>query len=611
MLRCPDLECQFENPSDHRFCQKCGKSLTQSECGACGAILDFDQDVCTCGVPSPHRFRALFLSQTTPPTVGDYLDQDGRYRLLHLEADGSSGVVLDENPFATTYLDWALRDQVSTIPASVPRETIPYLIADKSDDHGGLVPKLEDAWIQEGRSVVLLENRQDWLRLTDCLHQPDIDGVQGVQWLGEIARAWHYLTTQESGVVGSVLRAENWRMDAYGTMGLSQLYRDSDPGPSLGDLGGFLRDLLAEVGFYQNNARLQEWIQALAEGSTIHLEDFQNQLLVFLEQENAEVTGEGADLPEESWDDQTQPLFGDTHAEDRMVYSSGDEEQPTVVLPMQLRSLDQAALTDIGQQRDHNEDFFALTTEVRRSENPQGTVVEAKGLYVVCDGMGGHAAGEVASTMATHRLCEYFQNEEVWGREGLPNEDVLVQGILAANEALYQINLDNARSGSGRMGTTLVMALVHNNQVAIAHVGDSRVYRVSSKWGLEQLTVDHEVGQREIERGVDPEIAYGRPDAYQLTQALGPRNNDFVAPNVLYVDLQEDTILLLCSDGLSDNDLVETYWQDKLLPLLSSRANLDEGVNELIALANEHNGHDNITALVVRVKVRPNLDQPF
>jgi serine/threonine protein phosphatase PrpC len=139
-------------------------------------------------------------------------------------------------------------------------------------------------------------------------------------------------------------------------------------------------------------------------------------------------------------------------------------------------------------------------------------------------------------------------------------------------------------------------------------VGDSRLYRLTRKRGLEQLTVDHEVGERERQRGVDPEIAYSRPDAYQLTQALGPRSEQFVNPDVQFLELNEDTLFVLCSDGLSDNDLIETHWQTHLAPLLSSRANLEQGILQLIELANEHNGHDNITALLIRVKVRPNFE---
>jgi protein phosphatase len=153
------------------------------------------------------------------------------------------------------------------------------------------------------------------------------------------------------------------------------------------------------------------------------------------------------------------------------------------------------------------------------------------------------------------------------------------------------------------------MVLIQDTQAVVAHVGDSRLYRISRTQGLEQVTVDHEVGQREIKRGIEAAIAYSRPDAYQLTQALGPRNEHFVVPDLQFFELDEDTLLLLCSDGLSDNDLIEKNWQTHLKPLLSSRTNLEQGANELIELANQYNGHDNITAVLIRAKVRPDLEQ--
>jgi protein phosphatase len=124
------------------------------------------------------------------------------------------------------------------------------------------------------------------------------------------------------------------------------------------------------------------------------------------------------------------------------------------------------------------------------------------------------------------------------------------------------------------------------------------------------MTIDHEVGQREIARGVEPSIAYSRPDAYQLTQALGPRDNNMVDPDVQFFKIHEDTLFILASDGLSDNNLLETHWRSHLEPLLSSNANLEKGVSELIDLANKYNGHDNITAVLIRAKVRSNGDNP-
>ncbi len=293
------------------------------------------------------------------------------------------------------------------------------------------------------------------------------------------------------------------------------------------------------------------------------------------------------------------------------------DDMPTIVLPMQLFSLEDAGRTDIGRQREHNEDNFGIETQVIKSEQPTGKAVRARGIYILCDGMGGHAGGEVASALAVDTLKHYFQlywqNTPVVGPPGqvtsqLPPADVIRDAIQQANKAIYDINQQAARSGSGRMGTTLVLALVHDTEVAIAHVGDSRLYRYTRKYGLEQLTIDHEVGQREIQRGVDPAIAYGRPDAYQLTQALGPRNEDFIQPDIQFLELNEDTLLLIASDGLTDNDLLEVHCQTHIDPMMSSQMNLDKGVSQLIDLANEHNGHDNITAIAVRAKVRPNLE---
>ena len=283
-----------------------------------------------------------------------------------------------------------------------------------------------------------------------------------------------------------------------------------------------------------------------------------------------------------------------------------NDDSPTIVLPMQLLGLEDAGATDIGRQRDHNEDSFSIRSEIRKLEGSKGRSLNAKGLYVLCDGMGGHAGGEVASALAVDTLQQYFDQE--W-QDKLPSQESIRTAILQANQAIYDRNQENARSGSGRMGTTLVLVLVQDTEVAIAHVGDSRLYRLSRRSGLERLTVDHEVGQREIQRGIEPAIAYARPDAYQLTQALGPRDENFVNPDVRFVELTEDTVLLLCSDGLTDNDLLEIYCQTNLEPLLSFQNSLELGVKKLIDLANQHNGHDNITAIAIRVKVRPNLAQ--
>jgi protein phosphatase len=306
-----------------------------------------------------------------------------------------------------------------------------------------------------------------------------------------------------------------------------------------------------------------------------------------------------ANFDDDSLDDS---LHEDVTAGD---HDSAIGDLPTMALPMQLFRLDEVGHTHVGRQRDHNEDTFFSRTHVTRIDGPKGPKLEAKGLYILCDGMGGHAGGEVASALAVETLAQYFA--EHWQAQ-LPDVATIQGAIAAANQVIFERNDGEGRSGSGRMGTTLVVVLLQDTEAVVAHVGDSRLYGFTRRQGLQQLTVDHEVGQREIQRGVEPAIAYARPDAYQLTQALGPRSSEEVVPSIKTMPIMEDILLLLCSDGLSDNDLLEHHVTTHVEPLLKSRADLDEGVSQLIDLANEHNGHDNITALAIRLKLRPNMD---
>lgn len=282
------------------------------------------------------------------------------------------------------------------------------------------------------------------------------------------------------------------------------------------------------------------------------------------------------------------------------------DDLPTIVLPMQLISLQSAAITDVGRQREHNEDYYGVMVSQAQQELPGIAQVQAKAAYVLCDGMGGHAGGEVASRIAVETIHSYLQqywlNETGWQ---LPSEIAIEDAILAANRAIYSENLAGDRLGSSRMGTTLVLLLVCGPRVAIAHVGDSRIYRFTRRQGLVQLTTDHEVGQREIQRGAEPEEAYARADAYQLTQALGPREDQYVLPDVQIFELSEDALFILASDGLTDSDLLEQHWPATIEPMLSGHMTLEQGVQQLVNLGNQYNGHDNISTIAVRLKVRP------
>lgn len=295
---------------------------------------------------------------------------------------------------------------------------------------------------------------------------------------------------------------------------------------------------------------------------------------------------------------------------DELEDATAADDAPTAVLPQQVVSLEVVGHTDTGRERHHNEDFFLIHNRQKQWFTSSGQQVQAEGLYIVCDGMGGHAEGEVASSLAAKTLCDYF--EEFWPWQSpLPDANLFREGILRANQAIFDVNEDKSKTGSGRMGTTLIAALVQGSMIRIGHVGDSRVYRFSKRLGLEQITVDHEVGQRFIQQGVEPEIAYGRADAYQLTQALGPRNSNALSPDIYDIEVHEDTLLLLCSDGLTDNRCLESHVVSHILPLLDFKADLRQGVYQLVQLGNEYNGHDNLTVVAARLKLRSQLNYLF
>ncbi|NJK60404.1 MAG: hypothetical protein HC918_09400 [Oscillatoriales cyanobacterium SM2_1_8] len=204
--------------------------------------------------------------------------------------------------------------------------------------------------------------------------------------------------------------------------------------------------------------------------------------------------------------------------------------------------------------------------------------------------------GEVASALAVESLVAQLQ--PFW-EQGLPGAQKLTEIVLETNRAIYHQNEVEQRRDYGRMGTTLVLLAMVDAQVAIVHVGDSRIYRVTANQ-LEQLTRDHEVAEQLIDRGVDPMTARLRPDAHQLTQALGPFESDRIVPTVAFLALTEPSLFVLCSDGVCDYDLIEQNWKHALLPYLSPHTSLRTGAKELVLLANQLNGHDNATAVLVR-----------
>ncbi|WP_197278781.1 protein phosphatase 2C domain-containing protein [Pseudanabaena sp. 'Roaring Creek'] len=299
-------------------------------------------------------------------------------------------------------------------------------------------------------------------------------------------------------------------------------------------------------------------------------------------------------------------------------------------LPICLQDIIYGGKTDAGMQRDRNEDDFVTIFQSRSTHSKsQKSDRSQHGLFVLCDGMGGHDGGEEASAIAINSISEQFQ--PFW-MDTLPGENKLKEIVCKANQAIFVKNEEELRLSLGRMGTTLVMLAIHDLEVVIAHVGDSRIYKVtdSSKVfnvefderetsleldsfnddafdsaKLEQLTRDHEVLNQLLDLGMDLEEALARPDVHQLTQALGPNPSDCLEPSIQFFSLTESTLFLLCSDGLCDHDVIEENWRSHLLPILHEEIDLKTGLDNLMELGNHINGHDNLTAILILCKLLP------
>ncbi|MEX0269442.1 PP2C family serine/threonine-protein phosphatase [Leptolyngbyaceae cyanobacterium UHCC 1019] len=288
--------------------------------------------------------------------------------------------------------------------------------------------------------------------------------------------------------------------------------------------------------------------------------------------------------------------------------------QQTAQLPLRLQI---ASATDPGPQQDHNEDTCYPDLTQAGSIKTDDEVFPR--LVAVCDGIGGHEGGEVASQLAVQTLKLQIQAllAEVKTAESLVLPEIVAEQIEAIvrviNDMIAAQNDMQGREARRRMGTTLVMALQFPQQVLLStgqvaenshelylvNVGDSRAYWLTPRY-CHQLTVDDDVAAREVRMGRSLyREALKRPDSGSLIQALGTRNSEFLRPSIQRFVLEEDGILLLCSDGLSDNGWVESAWLDIMGEVFRGKKTLSEAAQAWVDLANQNNGHDNVSVVLL------------
>jgi PPM family protein phosphatase len=234
-----------------------------------------------------------------------------------------------------------------------------------------------------------------------------------------------------------------------------------------------------------------------------------------------------------------------------------------------LRIVEQAGRTDVGRQRSANEDSLIVRPP----------------LFAVADGMGGAKAGEVASAVAVEAV-------ETASESGEPAEAQLAGIVRDANRRIYDLAVaDESRRG---MGTTLTLAKVHDGEVSLAHVGDSRAYRMRDG-ELSQLTRDHSL-VAELERSgqITPEAAEHHPQRSIITRALGPEPD--VEVDTYTLAGRDGDLFLICSDGLTS-----MISDEEVTSILRSADSLDAAADALVRAANQSGGKDNITVILFRL----------
>jgi serine/threonine protein phosphatase PrpC len=253
-----------------------------------------------------------------------------------------------------------------------------------------------------------------------------------------------------------------------------------------------------------------------------------------------------------------------------------------------LSKIDFAEISDTGRVRDHNEDAIGSIGEI--------------GLLVLADGMGGYNAGEVASGIAVQIVTDLAADgatrearDNIDPHSGLMRQSIVLRdAIYRSNKIIYQTA--QSQSNCEGMGTTIVACMFYDNKITVAHVGDSRAYRLRAGQ-LDQVTLDHSLLQELVDRGFySEEEAQRSTNKNYVTRALGVEPT--VEVEVHEHEVLPDDIYMLCSDGLCD--MVED--DDIHLTISTFNDSLDVVGQQLVDLANDHGGRDNISVMLAQVK---------
>ncbi|MBD2495593.1 protein phosphatase 2C domain-containing protein [Nostoc sp. FACHB-280] len=497
-----------------------------------------------CSTPLPKRYLWVVGDVLNVGSPGEILAD--RYLVLN------KSVVLDTKP---GLLPQGLEtDNLQTIRAYL--RLIPYSL--HIPQVYGVLP------LRDGRSrkeILLLEKpplfteptTDSQLRLCPQLTTAwrNATSMRQLNWLWQLAHLWQPLVSE--GVASSLLEPHLLRVEGS-LVRLLELRFDTAT-PKLSDLGEF-------------------WQQLLPDTKPV-IAEFLNQVSNYLI--NGEINS-------------AEVLIS---VLDRGLTELGELQSPKIKI---------ITKTDTGPKRQRNEDACYPPSGTMLSKPPQATA-----LAIVCDGIGGHEGGNVASNLAIDTIQQQVQQLTKVPYNHIDPSLLLAdleQAVAVANDKISQRNDSENRQGRKRMGTTLVMALPVAHEMYITHVGDSRAYWITRD-GCYQVTLDDDVASREVRLGYAIyREAVQQSGSGSLVQALGMSSSTALHPTAQRFIVDEDAVFLLTSDGLSDFDRVEEYWETEILPILTEETDLVTVADKLLEIANTKNGHDNVTIALVHYQVK-------
>ncbi len=514
----------------------------------CLAFNKIESQVCqSCNTPIVKRYLRVLGDEIKNYKPGQLIGD--RYLLKE------GGVVLDTRP--------AIAPEVTE---EVPDDILPYLQLFPSRLH---IPQIyglvfgEDEepdqlmWLLEYGTVPTdnsgeLKSPQLLTKLTDAW--PEATDLRKLNWLWQIARLWQPLASKN--VVSSLLNEDLLRVNGP-LIQLLELEQD--------------RDL--EVNSLQLVKLWMEWSAQSSDNIQEFLQDIYEKIETGKIHNSEELV----------------------RIIDRGIETAAKNQNYTYKI---------FTVTDSGPSRSHNEDA-CYPPSGRETEQRTG-----KSLAIVCDGIGGHASGEVASQLAIESILDDIKKINLSSQElnEIKISLELEKFVCNANDVISDRNDSEQRQERQRMGTTLAMTLGLAHQMYLTYVGDSRIYWITNS-GCYPVSVDDDLASREVQLG----YAFYRdalqyPNAGALVQALGMESSANLRPSVERTIVDEDCIFLLCSDGLSDYDRVEQYWKTKIIPILDGELDLATAGAELLEIANQQNGHDNVTIALVHCQVSCNPD---